>query len=560
MSINGKGYHLQVLMIVLACTRSTFSLVTSEEMDTKKICVIGSGISGSTFSYFIEQEFNSSASNARIIMIEKGSNIGGRVNSISFHTSKGLKSFELGASIIHGSNLYFKKFTSLLNLTTSRPKKSNNLLGIFDGKSIIYKSSQSSLLTLLSMLWRYGFRDIGRVRRAVLKIAEKFAKFYDIQSISAQQEFTSDSGPDGPLDKGLQSYLSSKAFSTVRELLEEVGLYEYTQMTIYEYLTQVVQLRNDSKFMNEVLVAAIRVNYNQGLHVNALAGAVGIIPVVAPDLFAVNNGDSVVNTDLASVNYGNSEVPRLLVERFVEELHLNHQVISVTAVDMNDTTSLRMSGKVFNSKNEINQCLDNNAQTDLCTEDVETFSIDCDAIVVATPLESAGIQFVGLNRKVSTHSTTEEAPRRSADDSDHREYQHTHTTFVEGQINMSYFSLNSKRGEFPATFLTTNSSALFTSIGTYYVDTVRNTSIYKVFSKQKLNATVLNLLFSSINEVRYKDWEAYPKFKSPEEFSPFQIYPKVFYIHAFENAVSCVECMIVAAKNVAILAAQAFTT
>jgi hypothetical protein len=47
------------------------------------------------------------------------------------------------------------------------------------------------------------------------------------------------------------------------------------------------------------------------------------------------------------------------------------------------------------------------------------------------------------------------------------------------------------------------------------------------------------------------DWKAYPRFQPPEVFSDFTLAPRLYYVNALENALSCAESAAVAAKIVA---------
>ena len=53
-----------------------------------------------------------------------------------------------------------------------------------------------------------------------------------------------------------------------------------------------------------------------------------------------------------------------------------------------------------------------------------------------------------------------------------------------------------------------------------------------------------------------REWLAYPKFKSPEQFQPFELTAGLYLNNAWENAASAMEMSIVAAKNCALLTAQ----
>eukprot|EP01041_Mallomonas_annulata_P002673 gene2673-5260_t len=536
---------------------------------TTRICVIGSGVSASTFTLFLRREiistFNLERPEVTIDMYER-SILSGRVRSISFQTSNGEKIIELGAAIFHLSNYYMKTISSILYLTISKPSRTNSLLGLYNGNQIIFQSHPWSLLTQLSMIWRYGIVDIFKVRNAIQNIANKFYQLYNLQH-GRDLENLSQSTTASNSSMNMKNILanSKQSFQTVESLLKAVDLYNLTQISIEEYLVTEIKLSTNSKFLRELITAAIRVNYNQNLTINALVGAIGLIPLIIPELFIIEEG--------------NDKISHKIIENHIDNIFIQHNIQNIHFNNL--TQKFTISGE---NSNHCNKCQHNNDRNDICL-DVEIefdgdciptrFSIEYDKVVIATPLSHSNITFSGLS------STSIEHMKDSR-----REYKHTHVTFIEGNINRTFFGYNDNKIPFPATFLTSysnddnhnnknkynndnknkdnnaldscdSSKRIFTSIGTYYEDIQRNYSIYKIFSEEALNNTHLSCLFYNIRNITTTiDWLAYPKYSSKEIFSSFEIQSNLFYINAFESAVSCMECMTIAAKNVALLVAE----
>lgn len=517
-----------------------------------RIGVIGSGISGASFTYFLREI--SSTGDIEIDVYESGSRTSGRIMNYDFAINK-TEHIEAGASILHGSNYYMKSFAAMLNLTTVKPERNNSLLGIYNG-NVLYKTSNSHFWTICSMIFRYGLFNVFRLRNSISEVANRFSLFYSLQNTSK-------------ITDAVNSTYLPTGYRRVEDLLTAVGLYDLTQMSITKFLVDDAKLSDGSHLMKELLSAAVRVNYNQPMSVNALAGSVGIIPVIQLDLFMISEG--------------NERIPKHLIEKFSSHLMLNHTVTSIEYVSSSTGETFRITGrkkqtnrKCFNSTDpQEGTCILDDAldgELNEANPNEIIFQQEYDFVVIATPLEVANINFINMNLSQgmikSSDATFNEksTPGKYIENDDmpqgiiFREFQHTHATFVRGIINKTALGIEHDF-EFPATFLTvpndeSSEPDVFTSIGCYDFDPSTNQSLYKIFSKEALSETSLRRLFSHRSKVESIDWQAYPKFASSERFSSFEIFPRVYYINAFENAVSCMEAMCVAAKNVAILLAQ----
>ena len=103
-------------------------------------------------------------------------------------------------------------------------------------------------------------------------------------------------------------------------------------------------------------------------------------------------------------------------------------------------------------------------------------------------------------------------------------------------------------------------SCPFSSLSAYYHNHTSNLTTYKLFSITPPTPQLLHQLFTTVAYNVSVAWQAYPRFASRERFAPFVLRLEgqvegegVYYVSAFENAVSCMECMAVSAKNVALL-------
>jgi prenylcysteine oxidase/farnesylcysteine lyase len=499
--------HTMKIFRLLAILLTVFPLCAH----SLQVAIIGGGISGTSTAYFLRQLFNhSSASHLSIDLYEQSSHLGGRIHTISYKLSNGsLYTIEAGGSILHASNHYMKSFAALLNLTTIEPQRINRRLGIFDGVKFLLKTTNWSLYNFAAILWRYKWSLFSLIS-AVDRVAQKFSGFYPLQAVDTRGDSAGNS------------------YETVEELLDAVGLYNLTQISLENWLNE--ELGENSLISQELIPALVRVNYNQNVTINALAGAVAIIPMSSPRLFTVKEG--------------NQRIPELLAQNFADNMYLRHKITEIQRI--NSETGL------------------NRPELRGLDADQLPFHRAYDVIIIAAPLELAKIQ---LNWPISLPN---------------RKFQRTVASFIKARVRRESFGLEEGE-ELPSTALTIEKlpNIPFSSIGSYVLDrnlenskegsdSERELELFKVFSREILNETTLNQMFlnltapnstanspsngrsSNISADIY-DWLAYPQFNSTERFGPFVLEKGVYYVSAFENSVSCMESMAVAAKNVALL-------
>ena len=455
-----------------------------------RIGIIGSGIGGASTAYFLRQLYNSSATQQPIslTLLEASEHVGGRVQSITVDGHH----LEAGASIIHQSNSYMYNLSTALGLSHATAKKDNSRMSIWshDSRQFDFSTTQYSWLNAVLMLWHYGWSVFSLFSR-VEAVSDKWRQLYALQA-------------------------ANRSFATPVELLTTLDLYDVTQSSLRSYLKPSVS----SKLLVELVAAAERVNYNQPLALNALAGSVGLIPMIDDRLWAVEGG----NVRLVQGAANASEA----------ELHTSHRVASISY----------------------------DAASSVYTVAGKRWEKQFDIVVVAVPLEQADIR-IPLKDKL---------PERS--------YQTTVATFVAGHINVSYFG-HSSPSAMPATILTSSceppsgiaallklrhstgddaTNCPFSSLSAYYHNRSSGLTTYKMFSTTPPTDTLLHELFTHIAYNKSIEWQAYPRFTSREQFAPFVLRldgqrqgEGVYYVSAFENAVSCMECMAVSAKNVALL-------
>ncbi|BBN11687.1 prenylcysteine oxidase / farnesylcysteine lyase [Marchantia polymorpha subsp. ruderalis] len=275
-------------------------------------------------------------------------------------------------------------------------------------------------------------------------------------------------------------------FETAESMLKFIGLYEPTQHTLEEDL---VAKGLSRLLIDELITVIMRINYGQNVSISGLAGSVSL----------AGSGD-----DLWAVEGGNFQVPAGLIKISNASLYLNQEVVSVEYVE--GTYKL---GLASNERK------------------------DCDAVVIATPLDEVSISFTPKLK----------LPARSM--------QHTITTFVRGLINPIYFGAKTAL-DLPVLIGTIEDPALpFSSVSILKSYSAED-NVYKMFSRLTPSTVLLDQIFSKRTFTRIIDWAAYPHYEAPEQFAPILLDGHhLYYVNTFESAASAMEASAVAAKNVA---------
>ncbi|EEF46080.1 conserved hypothetical protein [Ricinus communis] len=294
------------------------------------ICIIGSGIAGSSLAHFLRRYSppDSPSSAARILVFERNGLVGGRMATVTISG----ETFEAGASILHPKNYHASNFTRLLNLKRKAPSSSESSisLGIWDGKKFVFKtiSCESKIpfvQKILSfandfyMFLRYGF-SLFKMSSFVEDTVNNFLKYYE-------------------------SFGTRPIFETVDEMLKWAGLYDLTTRTLQDEL---VNVGLSTLLIQELVTVITRINYGQSVYISGLAGAVSL---------AGSGGG------LWAIEGGNWQMVGGLINSSNVELHLYEEIHSISYL-----------GEYY----ELNSTKG---------------SYPCEVAVVATPLDESNIQF-----------------------------------------------------------------------------------------------------------------------------------------------------------------------
>ncbi|NWI65343.1 PCYOX oxidase, partial [Todus mexicanus] len=335
------------------------------------------------------------------------------------------------------------------------------------------------------------------------------------------------------------------AFSSNERLLHALGGNDFTRL-LNQTIDEAMQRAGFShKFINEMVCPAMRVNYGQGVNINAFVGAVSLAGVES-GLWAVKGGNKLVCSGL---------------------LHASKaEVIPGTVVSIEPKMRPRAAGELGwlgrggegdggrDKQGGLTQLSSPGEPAKLYHVTYETPSgltgDTYDMVIIAAPLNRrmANITFKNFDPPVS------EFPNP---------YHQTVATLVHGRLNASFFGYRDPSAFHFGVVLTTENPKLFiNSLGV--VSPVEGagaegklpsqSAVWKVFSKEVLTKEQLNLLFSSYDSVKVKPWLAYPRYSPPEKCPPVILHEHIYYLNGIERAASAMEMSAIAAKNAALLA------
>ncbi|RAL49257.1 hypothetical protein DM860_017537 [Cuscuta australis] len=159
--INGNvAYSFLLLLLHL-------QIFTSESQSSPPtLCILGSGIGGSSVAHFLRTYSNPSQPQVGSIRIfERHGVVGGRMATVTVAGD----TFESGSSILYPKNYHVLNFTKYLNLTVKKPSaESNSSFSIWGGNKFVFKTLTSncrlqilrkivSIANSVLIFLRYGF-------------------------------------------------------------------------------------------------------------------------------------------------------------------------------------------------------------------------------------------------------------------------------------------------------------------------------------------------------------------------------------------------------------------
>lgn len=293
------------------------------------------------------------------------------------------------------------------------------------------------------------------------------------------------------------------AFSTPEELWKHCGLYDYSQKKFEDVMNET--LSKDSFLLKELLYSVNAVNYNQSNDINGLAGLVSMCPLVTGEVFVLENG---------FVN---------IVKNIMKTVDSVYTSTPITKISQ--TFTIGSTEPVYTLESY--------------GQELGKF----DAVVIASPVDSRlCIDLMGTPLDLALYS---------------RKYQITHSTFIKGKVNPSYFNEKDFSSVPQSIYLTEAANEKFSCIREYFKSKNGIDSVYKVFSEDPLTFDVLAKVFAPYSHIVYtKEWKAYPFYCAPETLNiPFRVHPehRIYCSGIIEWAVSAMEVSAIGGRNVALL-------
>ncbi|CAL8141315.1 unnamed protein product [Orchesella dallaii] len=205
--------------------------------------------------------------------------------------------YETGGSIIHGKNKYAVDLSEKFGF--EKKVDSGEAMSIQKGDEYVLNTSKWTLITVLKVLYRYGF-NYNRLTKLINGFIDEFSTIYELQE-------------------------QGKVFQTPEEMLEAMSP-NLLNLTKGDTKSLLKSLDFSENFIEELVQAITYVNYGQDLSIHAFVGSV-----------ATAGADA----DLWSVRGGNRELPKSLMAASNAKLHLNTAVTEV--VNLKDGTYKLMS-------------------------------------------------------------------------------------------------------------------------------------------------------------------------------------------------------------------------
>lgn len=437
----------------------------------KTVAIIGGGIAGSSAAYFLAQA--NTEENLELHVFEKSDTAGGRTKSQVIDGARR----ELGGSLIHSTNKYAMHYAQLdgLGFAVDQPSDGRTeSVSIWDGQQLRHLFDADFKMPF-QLFYSYGFKSLYNTKQLAADAVERFAKIYELQ------------------ERG-------EAFDTPKEMIESLGLYEFSQQRSDSFF-----LSNGvgSAFINDVITGLSRVNYMQDSDINALASLISLA------------GGGFAGGNLYRIKAGNAMLSKTALDYSNARLHLNTRIKTVTILE--------------------------DQRFELVTESSDAKPFIVDAVIIAAPLEQADIDIF-----IKHENITSEIPRR--------EFVHLYRTYVAGNLNPQYFNKGSGEAMPDVILTSARENSPFTILNSVG-KSARYTRNYTLFSFESLvhKSKILNDLFCDVKDVSETEWYSYPKLGPTQDHKvpAFTLAPFLYYANAMETYFSSIESQAVAGRNVA---------
>jgi hypothetical protein len=272
----------------------------------------------------------------------------------------------------------------------------------------------------------------------------------------------------------------------IREIFESTCLDKWHKKPFFKALTE---RRISQAFINEIVTPITRLIYSQNADLGGFAGISSLIGVYSGAMYRLAEGNSTLPVHLAKASNARIELGK-----------------KVDAIEKTPKGTYRV----------------------YTGEDREVF----DSVIVAAPMELAGIKFDGLSRR-----GWEPQP-----------YQTVYRRVMRGVFDPNYFGLKNS-ADIPATVLTTEDAGPITQCSIQKVS--GGELLVTVSSPEPIDFKVFNGAFKNggVSVLEHCWKAAYPVFKPVTELPPTRVDKRLMYLSAVEPAVSSMETSAFSALN-----------
>jgi protoporphyrinogen oxidase len=325
--------HVNVLLLLF-----TPALCTTATVNSPRVAVVGCGIGGSAFSFYLQDSLrNTSAPVATITAYERSAFVGGRLQHIIF--GKQEAKIEVGGAAWTSSNQMMTELARRMNITVDRSSRSSRSSETISTTTPLHLGP---LLNTKVGIWNgTGFAEI------VKEVLNHLPSALNV--LHAEEHFLHQ------ISDNYAQVASEPPFTSISEFLSYGDLRQFTNMSIRSYFRNIDV---DVNIIEEGLVPINRAIYNQNDNSSAfsLFGA----------LTALENQESVPT--------GNSDLVRALLRSADVTLALNTTVTRVELLANGSyvVTDSRLKDEIY------------------------------DVVVIASPLEITNITFVNVPTVVDT--------------------------------------------------------------------------------------------------------------------------------------------------------------
>jgi prenylcysteine oxidase/farnesylcysteine lyase len=282
-------------------------------------------------------------------------------------------------------------------------------------------------------------------------------------------------------------------YTTCEALFESPFLLDCTRKTLEEVLKE---NGISSKLIKEIIEPGTRYIYHQNIDIDGFAGVATLIASDGSPIYKIKNG--------------NDQLNKALLKSANANVKLNQRIVKINRIENKSFLLATQKG------------------------DSEEF----DAVFIAAPLEQADIEFENL----------------VIPDLEKREFRKVYIKLIEGQLNPEYFGMT-KVSEIPELLLTTaDFTGSFDNLETLGKSQAGH-FVYDLFSPRPIPEDLVKKMFRECVIEENFHWEYAHPVPQPatQDFQPFLLAPRLFYINTMESVASTMETMTVAAKNAVLL-------